>query len=65
MCFEDMVMRSFVALIYVVHVFKIGVDLILQSDTETYNLVATPEICSTSSSEMMSHTLTCRRPLEF
>lgn len=65
MCFEDIVMRSSVALDYVVHVFKIGAGLVLQSDTDTYNLMATQENSRTLSSGIMSHTLTRRRPWKF
>ena len=60
-CVEDTVRSSTVASIYMIHVFKIGDGLVLQSDTHTYNLMATRENCRTLSSGTMSHCFTLRR----
>lgn len=65
MCIEDMV-RSTVALIYIIHMLKNGAGLVLLADSDTYNLMATQGInCRILSSGMMSHSLTLRQPREF
>ena len=61
---EDMV-RSTVALIYIIHMLKNGAGLVFLADSDTYNLMATQGNCRILSSGMMSHSLNLRQPWEF